>query len=132
MTREDITCLSVTILYFRRKEIKKTDRETNRGEKHLCIQRQSDLYPQNIASTDRTRDRRLEREYTPAKQSNSFSLMSWPHGAGSVTERLLLSSDGQMVVVFGAQLFEFGHQGQHQVLPRPPWAQTHHWRALQG
>lgn len=40
------------------------------------------------------------------------------HGAGSVTERLLLSSDGQMVVVFRAQLVKFGRWDHQQVLPR--------------
>ena len=36
---------------------------------------------------------------------------------GSVTERLLLSSDGQMVVVFRPQLLQFGHRDHHQVVP---------------
>lgn len=51
---------------------------------------------------------------------------------GSVTERLLLSSDGQMVVVFRPQLLQFGHRDHHQVLPSPPRARTYHRRALQG
>jgi len=55
-----------------------------------------------------------------AKTKNSLSLIFLPHGAGSVTARLLLlSSDGQMVLVFQAQLVEFGHRDHHKVLQRP-------------
>lgn len=113
-----------------RKKVKQ--REKQRG-KNTYIQRQSDHFPQTIASTDWTGDKRLEREreYTPAKPSNSFSLMLQPHGAGSVTERLF-SSHGQMMVVFRPQLVRIGNRDHHQVLPHPHWAQTHHWRALQG
>ena len=69
-----------------------------------------------------------------ARQSRVIASL-WCHSSmelGSVTVRLLLSSDGQMVVVFRPQLLQFGHRDHHQVLPSPPRARTYHRRALQG
>lgn len=64
-----------------------TDRKTNRGGKHLHIQRQSDLYPRNIASSDRPGDRRLEGESKPQQSRVIASLWCPGHMELAVWQR---------------------------------------------
>lgn len=114
------------------KERLKHQTETEGGGKHLHVQRQSDRFPQTTASADWTGDKRLG---GGSKLQQSQVIASWwccSHMELAVWQRGYFRHMVRWWFAFKPQLVWIGRRDCHQVLPHPPWAQTHHWRALQG